>query len=41
MAKLCEGIKTIMHDHRIARKNTSETPFKLMSEYAGYIALFL
>jgi hypothetical protein len=41
MKILMEEVKRIMHDPRIARKNTTDQPFKLMSEYAGYIAMFL
>ena len=41
MKALMEQIKAIMHDPRISRKNNTDQPFKLMSEYAGYIALFL
>ena len=40
-ACILEGLRAILSDPRISRKNTSDQPFKLMSEYAGYVALFL
>ncbi len=39
--KTMEGLKAIMSHHSIFKKGCSEAPHRLMSEYAGYIALFL
>jgi hypothetical protein len=42
VAHLMEGLTTILQDPRICKKNPDETQkFKLLSEYAGYVALFL
>ncbi len=42
IASLMEGLTAILQDPRICKKNPDETQkFKLLSEYAGYVALFL
>ena len=39
---LMDGLTAILQDPRICKKNPDETQkFKLLSEYAGYVALFL
>lgn len=42
IAETMEGLANILQDHRVCKKSRDPAEkFKLLSEYAGYVALFL